>query len=131
MSFDAVIDVKNVSKRFGGLRAVNNCSLRVERGSITGLIARLTAGGMVAAGLAAGVVGAAAAATPAVTPAMLLLQPAGAVAPVGFDTVHTRFGFELRTRWGQRVHGTFPRHDGALHTLPDGRLQAATAASRG
>ncbi|MDB5542094.1 MAG: transporter ATP-binding protein [Devosia sp.] len=38
MSFDAVIDVENVSKRFGGLRAVNNCSLRVERGSITGLI---------------------------------------------------------------------------------------------
>jgi len=38
VSFDAVIDVKNVTKRFGGLRAVNNCSLRVERGSITGLI---------------------------------------------------------------------------------------------
>jgi branched-chain amino acid transport system ATP-binding protein len=38
VSFDAVIDVQNVSKRFGGLRAVNNCSLRVERGSITGLI---------------------------------------------------------------------------------------------
>jgi len=38
VSFDAVIDVQSVSKRFGGLRAVNNCSLRVERGSITGLI---------------------------------------------------------------------------------------------
>ena len=38
VSFDAVIDVQNVSKRFGGLLAVNNCSLRVERGSITGLI---------------------------------------------------------------------------------------------
>jgi branched-chain amino acid transport system ATP-binding protein len=38
VSFDAVIDVQNVSKRFGGLRAVNDCSLRVERGSITGLI---------------------------------------------------------------------------------------------
>jgi branched-chain amino acid transport system ATP-binding protein len=38
LSFDAVIDVQNVSKNFGGLRAVNNCSLRVERGSITGLI---------------------------------------------------------------------------------------------
>ena len=38
MSFDAVIDVQNVSKSFGGLRAVNHCSLRVERGSITGLI---------------------------------------------------------------------------------------------
>ncbi|MEQ1768759.1 MAG: ABC transporter ATP-binding protein [Devosia sp.] len=38
MSFDAVIDVQGVSKSFGGLRAVNNCSLRVERGSVTGLI---------------------------------------------------------------------------------------------
>lgn len=38
MSFDAVIDVKNVSKRFGGLKAVSNCSLKVVRGSITGLI---------------------------------------------------------------------------------------------
>ncbi|RYE87861.1 MAG: ATP-binding cassette domain-containing protein, partial [Hyphomicrobiales bacterium] len=38
LSFDAVIDVQNVSKSFGGLRAVNDCSLRVERGSITGLI---------------------------------------------------------------------------------------------
>ncbi|MEO6396105.1 MAG: ABC transporter ATP-binding protein [Devosia sp.] len=39
MSFDdAVIDVQGVTKSFGGLRAVNNCSLRVERGSVTGLI---------------------------------------------------------------------------------------------
>ena len=38
LSFDAVIDVQNVSKSFGGLKAVNSCSLRVERGSITGLI---------------------------------------------------------------------------------------------
>ena len=38
MSTDLVIDVRNVSKRFGGLRAVNNCSLSVKRGSITGLI---------------------------------------------------------------------------------------------
>ena len=38
MSFDAVIDVQNVSKRFGGLKAVNSCSLKVARGSITGLI---------------------------------------------------------------------------------------------
>jgi len=38
LAFDAVIDVKDVSKRFGGLAAVKNCSLSVERGSITGLI---------------------------------------------------------------------------------------------
>ena len=35
---DAVIDVQNVSKSFGGLQAVRNCSLQVQRGSITGLI---------------------------------------------------------------------------------------------
>ncbi|WIY52684.1 ABC transporter ATP-binding protein [Devosia sp. YIM 151766] len=38
MSADLVIDVRNVSKRFGGLQAVNNCSLSVKSGSITGLI---------------------------------------------------------------------------------------------
>ncbi|WMT89126.1 ABC transporter ATP-binding protein [Pelagibacterium sp. H642] len=38
MALDAVIEVRNVSKRFGGLLAVSNCSLEVERGSITGLI---------------------------------------------------------------------------------------------
>lgn len=35
---DAVIDVRNVSKRFGGLTAVSHCSLKVARGSVTGLI---------------------------------------------------------------------------------------------
>jgi branched-chain amino acid transport system ATP-binding protein len=35
---DLVIDVRNVTKRFGGLLAVNDCSLSVRRGSITGLI---------------------------------------------------------------------------------------------
>lgn len=38
VAFDAVIDVQNVSKSFGGLAAVKNCSLKVERGSVTGLI---------------------------------------------------------------------------------------------
>ncbi len=36
MSF--AIEVKNVTKRFGGVVAVDGCSLEVERGSITGLI---------------------------------------------------------------------------------------------
>ncbi|MEO6013597.1 MAG: ABC transporter ATP-binding protein [Devosia sp.] len=35
---DAVIDVQSVSKSFGGLKAVNQCSLQVARGSVTGLI---------------------------------------------------------------------------------------------
>lgn len=42
---------------------------------------------------------------------------------IGFDATHTRFGFELRTRWGQRVQGWFPSHDGALLKLSDGRNQ--------
>jgi branched-chain amino acid transport system ATP-binding protein len=38
LSIDAVIDVQDVSKSFGGLAAVRRCSLQVKRGSITGLI---------------------------------------------------------------------------------------------
>ena len=34
----SLIEVRNVSKRFGGVLAVDNCSLKVERGTITGLI---------------------------------------------------------------------------------------------
>jgi branched-chain amino acid transport system ATP-binding protein len=33
-----MIVVENLSKHFGGLRAVNNASLRIKTGSITGLI---------------------------------------------------------------------------------------------
>nr|WP_246606839.1 YceI family protein [Lysobacter antarcticus] len=40
-----------------------------------------------------------------------------------FDAAHTRFGFELRTRWGQRVQGQFPVYDGTVLFLPDGRRQ--------
>jgi len=35
---EALIEVRGVSKRFGGLAAVDDCSLTVARGSITGLI---------------------------------------------------------------------------------------------
>ena len=38
MAGDVVIDVQDVSKSFGGLKAVRNCSISVRRGSITGLI---------------------------------------------------------------------------------------------
>ncbi len=38
MTKNIILDVKNISKYFGGLAAVNNCSLQVEQGSITGLI---------------------------------------------------------------------------------------------
>ncbi len=49
-----------------------------------------------------------------------------------FDPDHTSFGFELRTRWGQRVVGEFPQYQGAVDRLADGRRQVrirlATAA---
>ena len=34
----SIIDVRNVTKRFGNVLAVDNCSLKVEKGTITGLI---------------------------------------------------------------------------------------------
>ncbi|MDQ3511800.1 MAG: YceI family protein [Pseudomonadota bacterium] len=40
-----------------------------------------------------------------------------------FDQSHTSFGFEMRTRWGQRIRGTFPEFDGEVIALPDGRQQ--------
>lgn len=42
---------------------------------------------------------------------------------LGFDPLHTRFSFELRTRWGQKVAGEFPRYDGEVNVLADGRHQ--------
>ncbi|HSH49248.1 MAG TPA: ABC transporter ATP-binding protein [Halomonas sp.] len=35
---NAIIDVQHVHKAFGGLRVLNDCSIQVEKGSITGLI---------------------------------------------------------------------------------------------
>lgn len=40
-----------------------------------------------------------------------------------FDPAQSHFGFELRTRWGQRVVGRFTRHAGELLALGDGRQQ--------
>ncbi|NIP76674.1 MAG: ABC transporter ATP-binding protein, partial [Xanthomonadales bacterium] len=34
----AIIEVERVHKRFGGLRAVDDCTLAVRAGSVTGLI---------------------------------------------------------------------------------------------
>jgi branched-chain amino acid transport system ATP-binding protein len=33
-----ILEVKNLSKSFGGLKALNNCSVSIEEGSITGII---------------------------------------------------------------------------------------------
>jgi len=33
-----MLEIKNINKNFGGLRAVNNASMKIEKGSVTGLI---------------------------------------------------------------------------------------------
>jgi polyisoprenoid-binding protein YceI len=38
-----------------------------------------------------------------------------------FDHARSRIGFELQTRWGQRLEGVFPDFDGDVEVLPDGR----------
>ena len=34
----SILQVNNLSKHFGGLAAVSNCSLKIKEGSITGII---------------------------------------------------------------------------------------------
>lgn len=47
---------------------------------------------------------------------------AGAVVRAAdIDPLHTRIGFTLKTRWGQALHGRFPRYSGHIETLEDGR----------
>jgi polyisoprenoid-binding protein YceI len=55
----------------------------------------------------------------------LLLTPAvpASASDATFDPAHTRLGFELRTRWGQKLEGLFPRYEGEVRTLPDGQQQ--------
>lgn len=40
------------------------------------------------------------------------------------DPERSRFEFELRTRWGQKLLGEFPRFEGHVVDLPDGRQRA-------
>ena len=40
-----------------------------------------------------------------------------------FDPERSNFGFQLSTRWGQKLVGRFPRFDGRVLTLADGRHQ--------
>ena len=37
-SSDYILKISNLSKNFGGLLAINNCSIKIKRGSITGII---------------------------------------------------------------------------------------------
>ena len=38
MSKNNIIEIREITKYFGGLAAVSNCSLKIKRGSITGII---------------------------------------------------------------------------------------------
>jgi polyisoprenoid-binding protein YceI len=46
---------------------------------------------------------------------------AAPVAAQALDPAHSRFEFDLETRWGQTIVGHFPRYDGEVVVLPDGR----------
>ena len=37
-NLDCILEITKLSKNFGGLVAVKNCSLKIKRGSITGII---------------------------------------------------------------------------------------------
>lgn len=39
------------------------------------------------------------------------------------DPARSQFGFEIRTRFGQRISGVFPHFEGDVLVLPDGRHQ--------
>ncbi|MEO6365587.1 MAG: YceI family protein [Luteimonas sp.] len=39
------------------------------------------------------------------------------------DSVKSHFGFKLQTRWGKSFAGRFPRAQGTVSSLPDGRRQ--------
>ena len=40
---------------------------------------------------------------------------------IPLDTAHTRVGFRLATRWGQRLRGSFPVHEGEVRLHDNGR----------
>lgn len=54
---------------------------------------------------------------------LLCAVPIAFASDAAFDPAHTRLGFELRTRWGQKLEGVFPRYEGEVRTLPDGSQQ--------
>jgi len=44
-------------------------------------------------------------------------------APLVLDTARSRLGFEVRSRLGQRIEGSFPHFEGRIEVLSDGRHQ--------
>lgn len=45
------------------------------------------------------------------------------VRAAGIDPATSAIGFTLKTRWGKTLVGHFPRYEGEIATLPDGRRQ--------
>ena len=66
--------------------------------------------------------------------ALLACAPGAASAQAAIDPGHSWLGFEVYTRFGQRVAGEFPEFQGQVETLADGRqrvrLQVATSQAR-
>jgi polyisoprenoid-binding protein YceI len=60
---------------------------------------------------------------------LLAALPPGAAAAreQALDPARSHVGFEIRTRWGQRLHGEFARHSGAVTQRPDGLRQVRLA----
>jgi polyisoprenoid-binding protein YceI len=56
----------------------------------------------------------------------------GVAAAQALDPARSRIDFDLQTRWGQTITGHFPRYEGEVVVLPDGRhevrMRLATAA---
>ena len=53
---------------------------------------------------------------------LLCLWPALSASATSFDPA-SRFGFELRTRWGMKLEGQFTRYEGEVRQLPGGSQQ--------
>ena len=60
---------------------------------------------------------------------LLCLWPTLAATAETFDPAASRFGFELRTRWGMKLEGLFPRHESEVKRLPDGHRQVRLSMS--
>ena len=58
---------------------------------------------------------------PAPTMAASTMAGTASARTVPFDTAHSRVGFRLATRWGQRLRGEFPAYEGEVHVDADGR----------
>lgn len=57
--------------------------------------------------------------------ALAMLLPAGGTEARGqaLDPARSHVGFEIQTRWGQRLRGEFARHGGSVQQRPDGTRQ--------